>query len=73
MYQLLQAIGLVSFFRHKVVGSGILAQAIFAEVLCLLSRSRRVSLPCVFCRDPDCLSLVLVWYGRIGFSRGFSG
>ena len=28
--------------------------------------------PCVCCRDPgDCLSLVLVWFGRIGFWKGF--
>ena len=29
-------------------------------------------LVCVFCRDPgDCLSLVPVWFGRIGFWKGF--
>ena len=43
--------------------------------LCVLSRSRRLSLPC-FCRDPsNCLSLVHVWFGRIGtlhHSRGAS-
>ena len=40
--------------------------------LWVLSRSRRLSLPCVFCRDPgDCLSLVPVWFGRIGFQKGF--
>ena len=28
--------------------------------------------PCVCCRDPgDCLFLVPVWSGRIGFSKGF--
>ena len=41
-------------------------------VLCLLSRSQRLSLPSVCCRDPgNCLSLVPVWSGRIGFWKGF--
>ena len=36
--------------------------------LCVLSRSGRLPLPCVFCRDPgDCLSLVPVLFGRVGF------